>query len=132
MATIVAGYFDTEDAATRAMDMVLNSPEFRNAESEVISTVARGTGNAGDVGVMPVVPNPATSGQSNTVIGAVPVTGTGGRRLLSELGDDEANYFQSALKNGGVLALLKVDEHQAMKARQIFNQNGARTYQEKT
>lgn len=58
MTTIVAGYFDSEDTATRAMDELLNTPEFQNSESEVISTIASGTGNAGDAGgFVPFVPN---------------------------------------------------------------------------
>lgn len=130
MTTIVAGYFDSEDTATRAMDELLNTPEFQNSESEVISTIASGTGNAGDVGgFVPFAPN-TPGGQGNAVIGGVPVTGGGGRRLLNELGDDEAGYFQAALKNGGVLALVKVEDHLAMRVGRIFNQFGARTYQE--
>lgn len=129
MKKIVAGYFDSEDEATRAMDILLKDPRFRNAESEVISAIARGTGNPGSGGAVPVMPNTSGGSGGSSVMGPIPVTG--GYRLYNELNHEEAEYFGSALKNGrGVLALIEVDGDQAMHVRQLFSQNGARTYQE--
>ena len=88
----------------------------------------------GGTTVVPAVPHTSGGVANNSFVGTgpvVPITGRG-RRLFDDLGDDEAAYFNSALKDGrGVLALVKVDDDQAFHVRQIFSQNGARTYQEK-
>lgn len=130
MAKIVAGYFDSEDDATRAMDVLLKDPAFQDAESEVISNLDGGTGSPGDVGMAPIVPNTSAGGSGNQIIGPVAITG-GGRRLFNDIGDKEAEYFSSAMRNGrGVLALMKVEDQQAAHVSQVFSQNGARTYNE--
>jgi hypothetical protein len=130
MPKIVAGYFDSEDDATRAMDTLLKDPAFRDAESEVISNQAGGTGSPGVVGAVPFIPNTTAGGSGNQIVGPVAVTG-GGRRLFDDLGDREAEYFNSAMRDGrGVLALMKVEDQQATHVSRVFSQNGARTYQE--
>lgn len=131
MSIIVAGYFDSEDDATRAMDTLLKDPKFSEAESEVISGFARGTEIAGTVPVVPAVPNLSQGLGAGNVMGP-PVLSSGARRMLDELDEEEANFFVNAFRDGtGVLALVRVVEDLADDARQIFGQNGARTYQER-
>lgn len=132
MSIIVAGYFDSEDDATQAMDTLLKDPRFAEAESEVISGYARGTDLAGNVTVVPAVPNLSQGLGAGNVMGP-PVVSGGARRMLEELDDDEQSFFVSAFRDGnGVLALVRVADELAAEARQIFGQNGARTYQERS
>ncbi len=119
---VVAGFFDSEDAATRAMDALLQSPGFKDVDTQVISSLSDTTNQR-----FPIAFPFFTGGAGGAAGGAIPATGAS---FFDQLDDDEAAFFNQALSKGGVLALVNVDDDKADQVQTILMRNGARTYEE--
>ena len=124
---VVAGFFDTDDAATRALDDLMRRPGSEDVHTQVISTRS----NFGNDSVLAVAGLPETNTTPNAVIAPIPLTGFSNNPLFTALDDDEQEFFHQALKRGGVLALAKVDDAKDDAVRQIFKSHGARVYEQK-
>jgi len=127
---VVAGLFDEQSQATQAMDTVLRLG-IKDLDSRVVEhqgNMDQGTGPS----VFPVIPN--TSGgysQSTPGAAAVPGFNSGMVGWLNDIDDEvERAFYMEGAREGATLAMVRVDDEHANHIRQIFQQNGARTYVE--
>lgn len=123
---VVAALFDSDSDATMAMDKLMHM-HLHDVDTRLFGQREDNT-NASPTTVLPLVPN--TGAQVGQTGGFLPFAG----RIdwLDELDDEaERGFYYEALKEGGILALAKVDDADAPQVRQLFRQSNARTYQEK-
>ncbi len=124
---IVAGLFDSEVDATKAMDRLLREG-IDGMDTRVINGSSR-TGDTPGVAV-PIIPNTsggtsqAGMGAQVPAVGAVPVSGD----WLDEMDKVEQNFYRDALREGSTLVLAKMHDEDAGRARLIFSTFGGRTY----
>lgn len=125
---VVAGLFDSEDAATRALDALLQSPGYEDVETQVLSNFGNTSGNAGGEGVVFPFQTQTTAGYNSSMPGFVPITGNS---MFNELDSEEADFFNRAIsKNGGVLAMIKVDNDKVKQVGRLLSDYGAVTHRE--
>ncbi len=128
---VIASFFDTDSAATNALDELLNKSEYKDTQTQVISSRS----NLADQSMSAFVPGPQAQspvGLPTNDISPVPVTGNmAPTSLFNDLPSEERGFFEQALKKGGVLALAKVDDDHAGEVRRTFSMHGGRTYEKK-
>lgn len=129
---IVVGYFDTEDAATMAMDRLMNTPGFEKVETRVYSHGS--SGNEGGTPIAGAFPtNVGGTVVGNNSMSPIPLTGWTESDWMGDLDSEERRYFSDAMSSGrGVLAMARVDREEDIgQVRRLFSQLGARTFADK-
>lgn len=125
--TVIAALFDSEADATPAMDRLLNA-HIDPIETRVLDPKSNDTGQVTGP-VIPLIPNTSAgyvgAGVGTNVGGVVP-NAVG--KWLDDMDDVERNFYFDAYREGSTLVLAKVDDKDASTVREIFRQNGARTY----
>jgi hypothetical protein len=128
---VIAGLFDSEADATRAMDRLLRE-DIHDLDTHVIDGGTRGSTGAPNVNI-PIIPNTSgglsQGGIAPTGAGAAPVGSFG--HWLDDMDDVERHFYEDALKEGSTLALAKVPDDAANQVRLIFQTFGARVYDKK-
>ena len=125
--TVIAALFDSEADATPAMDRLLNS-HLDPIETRVMDPKSNDTGQVTGP-VVPLIPNTSAG-----YVGAGVGTNVGGVFFpsagdwLHDLDEVEQKFYSDAYREGSTLVLAKVDEKDAQLVRDLFRQNGARTY----
>lgn len=127
---IVAGLFDSQVDATEAMDRLLRM-DIEDLDTHVIEPGQFSDSSEARV-VTPIVPNtgnPGTGGPGTAMPFMVTPGGPGGAfDWLNDLDEVERVFYQEGLREGATLALAKVDDDHAEHVRQLFREEGARTY----
>lgn len=124
---VVAGLFDSEADATAAMDKLMRM-HLHDLDTRVFGQEERAKRDDSNV-VLPLVPNTG-NGPMGMPGGAVPFEGNTG--MLNDIRDEEERgFYLEGMKEGATLAVAKVDDHDADQVRQLFRQEGARTYEKK-
>lgn len=128
MSVVVAGLFDSEADATKAMDRLLRE-HIDDMDTRVIDGGASNAANSqGEGGVIPLIPNTsAGGGPQQSGIGPA-AAGAYFGSWLNDMNDVEKHFYQDAVKDGSTLALAKVPDQYANRVRQMFRSFGARTY----
>jgi len=122
---VVAGLFDSEADATKAMDRLLRE-HFDDMDTRVINGSSRTSVDEPGV-VIPMIPN--TSGGPNAgVIGGPAAAGAYFGDWMSDMDEVERGFYSEAVREGSTLAMAKVDDKDADRVRQLFRSFGARTY----
>ncbi len=121
---VVAGLFDSEVEATKAMDRLLRE-KYEDMDTRVIDGSDRTS--MVDPGVLiPIIPN--TSGSSSQAGNAGPIAAANFGNWLDDMDDVERGFYTEAVREGSSLALVKVKDENADRVRQLFRSFGARTY----
>ncbi len=127
MSVVVAGLFDSEAEATKAMDRLLRE-HIDDLDTRVIDGSASNAANSqGEGGVVPLIPNTSGGPQQG---GAAPgMAGAYFGSWLHDMNDVEQHFYQDAVREGSTLALARVSDKDANRVRQMFRSFGARTYE---
>jgi hypothetical protein len=124
MSVVVAGLFDSEVDATKAMDRLLRE-DIHDMDTHVID--GGSTANASEPGVVvPLIPNTSGGPQQGGVGPAASGAYLG--NWLNNMDEVEKRFYQDAVREGSTLALARVPEEHADHVRTIFNTFGGRTY----
>ncbi len=130
---VVAGLFDSEADATKAMDRLLRE-DIKGLDTHVIDGGARRDASNGMPNVsIPIIPN--TSGgisQGGIAPGGGPAAAAGSLGdWLNDMDDVERHFYEDAVKEGSTLALARVPDDKEGQVRLIFQTFGARVYDKK-
>jgi hypothetical protein len=125
---VVAGLFDSEADADKAMDRLLRE-NIKGLDTRVINGSSKtDTSERGDIRI-PFIPNtsggPTQTGVGPGMTAVGPIPGD----WLGDMDKVEEQFYRDALREGSTLALAKVPDEQANQVRLIFRTFGARTYQ---
>ncbi len=125
---VVAGLFDSEVDATKAMDRLLRE-NIHDLDTQVIDGSAKTNTGTPNV-TIPIIPNtsggPSQGGVASGGAGPA-IVGTFGH-WLDRMDDVERKFYEDAVREGSTLALAKVHDEDEGKVRLIFQTFGARVY----
>ncbi len=125
MSVVVAGLFDSEVDATKAMDRLLRE-NIKDSDTRVIdgSSAARAAQTGANI---PIIPNTSGGPQQSGVGPAA--AGAYFGDWLNDMDRVERHFYEDAVREGSTLALARVPDDQADQVRQLFRTFGARTYE---
>ncbi len=126
MSAVVAGLFDSEVDATKAMDRLLRE-HIDDLDTRVINGSARTDAQGPNV-VVPIIPNTSGGPQQGAVGPAASVPGAVFGDWLNDMDDVERQFYSDAVREGSTLAVARVHEKDAQRVQQLFRSFGARTY----
>jgi hypothetical protein len=123
---VVAGLFDSDADATRAMNRLLNE-NIKDLETHVIN--GSNKSQVDDRGVL--IPFIAVTSGGGAETGAGPALAVGSvfGNWLGGIDQAERQFYEDAVREGSTLALASVPDDSASRVRSIFQTFGARVYE---
>jgi hypothetical protein len=114
----IASLFGSQEEATAALERLAQFDFYHELETDVIDTFAAQSDM--ELATVTAVMAPETHQMIAPAIPYWPVAGL-------DVDEEEAEFFERGLRNGGVLVVVSGDDKYARPVRQLLNEAGGRT-----